>query len=73
MVADLIEAGFLSRFTTYAPPRSPDLCGLRTRMGALRRISIVMATIQSSGDATMVSLRRGAAMILRDRRHRVAA
>ena len=51
MVADLIEAGFLSRFTTYAPPRSPDLSGLRTRIGALRRISIVMATIQSSGDA----------------------
>jgi superfamily II DNA or RNA helicase len=29
----LIHAGFLSRFTTYAPPRSPDLSGVRTRMG----------------------------------------
>jgi superfamily II DNA or RNA helicase len=32
-VADLIENGFLSRFTTYAPPRSPDLSGVRSRMG----------------------------------------
>jgi superfamily II DNA or RNA helicase len=32
-VADLIEGGFLSRFVTFAPPRSPDLSGVRTRMG----------------------------------------
>jgi superfamily II DNA or RNA helicase len=32
-VADLIESGFLSPFVTYAPPRSPDLTGVRSRMG----------------------------------------
>jgi superfamily II DNA or RNA helicase len=32
-VADLIEGGFLAPFVTYAPPRSPDLSGVRSRMG----------------------------------------
>jgi superfamily II DNA or RNA helicase len=32
-VADLIEGGFLAPFVTYAPPRSPDLAGVRSRMG----------------------------------------
>jgi superfamily II DNA or RNA helicase len=31
-VAELIEADYLSRFTTYAPARPPDLSGVRTRM-----------------------------------------
>jgi superfamily II DNA or RNA helicase len=44
-VADLIEGGFLSRFVTFAPPRSPDLSGVRTRMGdyAVDELSAAMS------------------------------
>jgi DNA repair protein RadD len=32
-VAELIEAGFLSRCTAFAPARGPDLAGIKTRAG----------------------------------------
>ena len=32
-VESLIESGYLSHFITYAPPRGPDLAGVKTRMG----------------------------------------
>jgi hypothetical protein len=41
----LIEDGFLSRFVTFSPPRSPDLSGVRTRMGdcAVDELSAAMS------------------------------
>jgi superfamily II DNA or RNA helicase len=44
-VADLIEGGFLAPFVTYAPPRTPDLTGVRSRMGdyAVGELSAAMS------------------------------
>ena len=44
-VAELIAQGYLSRFVTYAPPRRPDLSGVRTRAGdyATEQLAQVMS------------------------------
>ncbi|MGC2079334.1 MAG: DEAD/DEAH box helicase [Xanthobacteraceae bacterium] len=54
-VTELIEAGFLSRFTTFAPAKSPDLSGVRTRAGdfAVDQIAAAMSkgvVVNGAGD-----------------------
>jgi DNA repair protein RadD len=60
--AELIEQGYLSRFTTYAPSRAPDLSRVHTRMGdyAIDELADRMSGVVSL--QTLLMNMRGAAL-----------